>query len=378
MQAYELTLESPVSKTFRCQKAADSLDIDTAKKAVHHLKVEADLDGDWNVGLVVGASGSGKTTLAQHVWGDDCFRTLLKDNPPIIDQFPKAMSYDDCVGMLNGVGLSQVVCWIRPAYTLSNGQRARAEIALQMAKPGRELTVIDEWTSVVDRTVAKVMSHCIAKHARRQKARVVLCSCHYDVVEWLDPDWIIDCNRQSFADRRLLQPGERTRQERLTFDLREADRSTWRYFSRYHYLSERLPGGEIYCFGVFHGDDQIGFQCFANYVPHTVGTRKQLHSNRTVIHPDYVGFGLGIKVINATSRIMHARGFDIRARFSSLPVYRAMSRQAEWKLLKVDRNLKVSISKSNLREGRGVRIGVRTFSFRYEPVAEAEGETAAA
>ena len=58
------------------------------------------------------------------------------------------------------MGLSQVPCWVRPAFTLSNGQQARAKIALTLAD-NKDLAVIDEWTSVVDRTVAKVMSHAV-------------------------------------------------------------------------------------------------------------------------------------------------------------------------------------------------------------------------
>ena len=50
----------------------------------------------------------------------------------------------------------------------------------------------------------------------------------------------------------------------------------------------------------FYNNNQIGFQCFANYTPHKKGTIIIYHSNRTVIHPDYNGMGLGIKLINET------------------------------------------------------------------------------
>ena len=64
MQNYRVRLESPVSTSFRCQKAADSLDIDVSKKSVHELNVSADIETHFNIGLILGASGSGKTTLA--------------------------------------------------------------------------------------------------------------------------------------------------------------------------------------------------------------------------------------------------------------------------------------------------------------------------
>jgi len=199
MQNYELTLSATPSQSFRCMKAANSLDIDIEKKLTHHFSVDADFDSEFNVGLIVGASGSGKTTLAKHVFGDDCFHEHLDLGRPVIDQFPDDMEYNDCAALLIGVGLSQVVCWIRPSVTLSNGQRVRAEIALHMAHDVSGVVAIDEWTSVVDRTVAKAMSHTVQKHARRNKRRFVLCSCHYDVIEWLQPDWILDCNKQTFT-----------------------------------------------------------------------------------------------------------------------------------------------------------------------------------
>jgi ABC-type glutathione transport system ATPase component len=201
MKSYSLTLSSPVSKSYRCQKAADALDIDTAKKSVHKFTVKADLETDYSIGIIVGASGSGKTTLAKEIFGDDCFKEHLDLSAPVIEQFPDEYSYDQCASLLSGVGLTSVPCWIRPAYTLSNGQRARAEAALAMCKEDK-CVIVDEWTSVVDRTVAKVMSHCVQKHARKQNKQIVLCSCHYDILEWVQPDWVIDCNSQTYEDFR--------------------------------------------------------------------------------------------------------------------------------------------------------------------------------
>jgi len=86
MQNYVVRLESPVAKGFRCQKAANSLDIDVSKKSVHELNINADLETKFNVGLIVGASGSGKTTLAKQIFGQDCFKSILDQKKTIIDQ----------------------------------------------------------------------------------------------------------------------------------------------------------------------------------------------------------------------------------------------------------------------------------------------------
>ena len=59
----DITLKSKVSTDFRCQVAANALDIDVKKKSIHHLKIEnINIPNQWNIGLVYGNSGSGKTT----------------------------------------------------------------------------------------------------------------------------------------------------------------------------------------------------------------------------------------------------------------------------------------------------------------------------
>lgn len=371
MQTYHVRLESPVSTTFRCVRAANSLDIDAKKKSVHKLDINCDIQSDFSIGLIVGASGSGKTTLAHKMFGEDCFKTALDPNLPVIDQLPQSLEYDQCAELLAGIGLTSVPCWIRPVKTLSNGQRARAEAALLMAAASEKVTVIDEWTSVVDRTVAKVMSHCVQKFARKNNKRLILLSCHYDVIEWLNPDWIIDCNKQVFIDRRLLQPIERQRREKLEFGIKQVDRSAWKYFSKYHYLSEDMPGGFTKTYGLFYGVEQIGFQCFANYVPTRKNSVPIFHSNRTVIHPDYAGFGLGIRLINETSRIVHDQGFKVMAKFSSTPIFKSMSKNPEWVLKNVDRHVGRIVVGGNMGRGKstttdgGFRTNVKTYSFEF-------------
>jgi energy-coupling factor transporter ATP-binding protein EcfA2 len=377
MQNFELTLSSPVATSFRATKAANSLDIDAEKKSIHHFKISADISTPFNIGVIVGASGSGKTTLAKHIYGDDAFKEILDPSLPVIEQFPDSLSYDECAAMLCGVGLTAVPCWIRPAYTLSNGQKARAECALQMAREDSNVIVIDEWTSVVDRTVAKVMSHCIQKHARKTGKIIILLSCHYDVLDWLNPDWIIDANKQIYTNRRLLWQ-EFKRTEQLNFDIREADKSTWRYFSRYHYLSEKLAGGKQLFYGLWDGENQIGFLAFSNYVPHRKDRlqRMQLHFNRLVIHPDYCGFGLGIHFLNKCAKLVANQNYEVCGKFSSAPVFNALKADKSWKMVDMRRQYKVqtgpkmgrgksTYARVDNHTGGSFRLNVKTWSFKY-------------
>ena len=358
-------LESPISNNFRCKMACDSLDIDIKKKSVHNLSIDADIDSNFNIGVIYGASGSGKTTLAKKIFGNDIFTTILNDDEPIINQLPKEFTYDECASMLSGIGLNSVPCWVRPVKTLSNGQRARAEAVLLITQQ-KDIVVIDEWTSVVDRNVAKAMSFTLQKYARKTNKKVILLSCHYDVIEWLNPDWLIDCNKQEFIKRKDEDFFFESR-EKIKFDIRQISGQSWKYFSKYHYLSDKLPGGKNYIFGLFIGDNQIGFQCFSNYVPKRPNQKIIYHSNRTVIHPDFQGFGLGMKLINLTSEYMK-NNFDykIMAKFSAIPVYKSMIKQKEWKYLGCKRTFGKMKVGDNMSRKTGYRDeGIKTFHFEY-------------
>jgi len=135
-------------------------------------------------------------------------------------------------------------------------------------------------------------------------------------------------------------------------------------------LSERLPGGKIYTFGLFYGDNQIGFQCFANYTPIKKGEVPIFHSNRTVIHPDYAGLGMGIKLINLTSEYMkNTYGYRIMAKFSAVPVFKAMIKQKCWKFLGEFRKQGMYVRSGSMGRQKGFReAGIKTFHFEFNLV----------
>lgn len=56
---------------------------------------------------------------------------------------------------------------------------------------GKELIVFDEFTSVVDREIAKIASFAISKSIKRSNKQFVAVTCHYDVEDWLEPDRVL-------------------------------------------------------------------------------------------------------------------------------------------------------------------------------------------
>ena len=110
----------------------------------------------------------------------------------VISQFPKLTEEEAC-DLLCGVGLSSVPTWLRKPQELSNGERARLDLCMSLYR-AREagIALIDEFSSVVNRDVAKSMSYALQRYVRQKKLKVVICSCHFDIIEWLTPDYIFN------------------------------------------------------------------------------------------------------------------------------------------------------------------------------------------
>jgi len=161
-----------------------------------NLDANIDIDGlDWQIGLIVGASGSGKTSIGKQLFGGgklvDLYGGWCTDKP-IIESICPEGDFDTVTGALANVGLGDVPSWLRPFHALSNGQQFRAGLARLITDAPNEV-IVDEFTSVIDRQIAKIGAMAFSKGWRRNKGKkIVLLACHYDIIEWLQPDWVFD------------------------------------------------------------------------------------------------------------------------------------------------------------------------------------------
>ncbi|TMR08387.1 hypothetical protein ETD86_48035 [Nonomuraea turkmeniaca] len=254
----DITLATPVRRTGRVLQLQGMFDVPLEEKLTTswsaHLPVE---ERKWNVGLLVGPSGAGKTTLARALWPGLLVEAHTWTDRALVDDFPKGMGIKDIVGLLTAVGLSSPPAWLRPYRTLSNGEAFRASMARALAEQSG-LVVVDEFTSVVDRQVAKVASHAVAKAVRRGGRQLVAVTCHYDVLDWLQPDWVYDVATASFAWR-SVQP-----RPRLRLDVRVADRSLWQAFRHHHYLSAEISN-TARCFAGYVDGQPVAFLAYRHF-----------------------------------------------------------------------------------------------------------------
>jgi ABC-type lipoprotein export system ATPase subunit len=250
------------------------------------LPIDADA-ADWQIGLVIGASGSGKTTLAREAWKDAPFVTVgtgyeWPDNKAVVDGFPADMSVKDVCAALSSVGFSTPPAWLRPFRVLSTGEQFRATIARVLLDPA-PLVVVDEFTSVIDRTVAKIGSAAVAKAVRRVPGKRIVCvTCHSDVEEWLCPDWVVEMPSGQFTRRSLRRPP-------ISMEIIRTDRSAWDIFKHHHYLDTSLhPASK--CFVAMVDNRPAAFASCMHSPGHHGGWWRE---HRTVCLPDFQGVGIG-------------------------------------------------------------------------------------
>jgi ABC-type ATPase with predicted acetyltransferase domain len=171
----------------------DSYDIQNKEKTEHIINVKNLKEiskENFNIGVVLGASGTGKTTILKNCFNKEIDNCFFDNSKSLISNFNFLEPNEACL-LLSSMGLSSVPTWLRPFSLLSNGEQYRAKLAYIVGSAkDNETILIDEYTSVVDRDVAKAMSNAIQKYIRRTNKKIVLASCHFDIIEWLMPDFV--------------------------------------------------------------------------------------------------------------------------------------------------------------------------------------------
>lgn len=202
------------TKDFNSYRAARVKSLFNAERG-DKFNLDADIpheevDG-WRIGLIVGPSGSGKTSIGKKIFEGvdivDLYSGWPKDKP-IVDAIGPDHDFDAVTGSLAAVGLGDVPSWLRPFHALSNGQQFRAGMA-RVIIDNPEKVIIDEFTSVVDRQIAKIGAMAFAKGWRRNKngGQAVLLSPHYDIVEWVQPDWVFNTATGEFKKKTKSESG---------------------------------------------------------------------------------------------------------------------------------------------------------------------------
>lgn len=213
MPSFDIIKEVHPDSTFRVSSVVNNFDLDIEHIHEHftgEIQIE---DKDWNIGLIVGSSGTGKSTIAKECFGSGYIKGYEYKAKAVIDDMPAGKSLKEIEKTFTSVGFASPPSWLKPYDVLSNGEKMRTDLARSILED-RELICFDEFTSVVNREVAKTSSYAISKAVRKQGKKFVAVACHRDIIEWLEPDWIYDTDEKRFF---IARESTTARQSNLKF-----------------------------------------------------------------------------------------------------------------------------------------------------------------
>ena len=194
MPNFNIIKKNEVEKTFRVAKVMSDFDI-KPEHSNEHFEGNIDLPDEWNIGLIVGGSGTGKTTIINELFKDNIITKFDWDKKSVLDNMPSDIDVNTIEKMFYSVGFGSVPSWLKSYNVLSNGEKMRVDLARALLE--KDFIVFDEFTSVVDRQVAKTACIAIQKAIKGTKKKFIAVSCHKDIIEWLQPDWIFDTDTMS-------------------------------------------------------------------------------------------------------------------------------------------------------------------------------------
>lgn len=299
-------------------------------------EVDEDIDipmppQEFEIGLIVGSSGSGKSTILHKLYGEE--EIIEWDNKKAIASHFE--SFDEASEKFGAVGLNSIPTWLKPYNVLSNGEKFRADLARRL-KSG---AVIDEFTSVVNRDVAISCSVSISKYIRQKHlTNIVFCSCHDDIMPYLQPTWVYNTDTHEFFNGRYLQ------RPPIELKVYQCDKGLWNMFKRYHYLSGEINGASTCYVGMIH-ERPVAFMALL-----TLPGRDVTHAwreHRVVVLPDFQGMGIGNKMSEMIAQGYIEKGCTYYCKTSNPRMGEHRERSPLWKATATNKQSRESYLKKD-------------------------------
>lgn len=323
MPRVDLKLQVDIKRTPRVTQLEGIFDVPRSERSIAEYHFDAPFDErEWQIGLIVGPSGAGKSTVARHLFSEHMRDEYLWDPEKAVTDCFDGLGVRETTEALSSVGFSSPPSWLKPYRVLSNGEKFRCNLARAVCDSMSRVCV-DEFTSVVDRTVAKIGSHAVSKAIRRRPGKqFVAVSCHDDIIEWLQPDWVLEPHVGRFEWRSLRRRPE------VKMEIVRVSHPAWKWFSQHHYLSASLHKSAKCFMGLINGQPAA----FAGllYFPHPRAS-DIYNLSRLVVLPDYQGLGIGSGAFSgAMGRIAKANGFRLSAGASHPSLIRVWAKSTDW------------------------------------------------
>ena len=295
MPTFDIIKQVKPTKTFRVASVIGKFDLQS-ENIIEHFKGDINIPNEWQIGLIVGKSGTGKTTIAKQLFKNAYITSYNYKAETVLDDMPKECSVEQITSAFNSVGFSSPPSWLKSYSVLSNGQKMRVDLARAILEE-QKFFVFDEFTSVVDRNVAQIGSFAMQKAIRKTDKQFIAVTCHFDIQDWLLPDWVFNTDTMTFQSFE----GQKKNRPEIKFEIYNTrDKTIWKMFAKHHYLSHS-HNNAANVFIATVNNEIVGFISVL-HLPHPIAkTIKKVH--RLVILPDYQGVGIGLKFLNEIGNI---------------------------------------------------------------------------
>jgi len=387
--------------SFRVRQVAGMFDLPMGATTGAHVRAQLPgLTEPWEIGMIVGPSGSGKSAIAKAAYRANLVQpSRWPRDVPIIDAMGDAPIHR-ITHTLTCVGLGSPRTWVKPYAVLSNGEKFRCDLARALLKaiPREQadenatienlpLVVMDEYTSVVSRAIARVASAALSRAIRGKQipVRFVAVTCHEDVIPWLRPDWVLrmqpsEAEEQSDPKSQISNlkseisdPSSdsflgvvtwgRPERPKIDLDIHRVSRDLWPLFRRHHYLSGSLhPAAQ--CFAAYFENEPAAF-CAALPFPHP--RRPGWREHRLVCLPDFQGIGIGTKLSEVVAKMYVSTGRPYFSTTSHPGIIRHRAASPLWRIVRPP-GMVSPVSKSETQRtgmAHACSIGRITASFEY-------------
>jgi GNAT superfamily N-acetyltransferase len=346
MPMHRLDLHSEFPRTFRTEQVAGlfglALDELAGERLAHRVVADVPaLDETWTIGAIVGPSGSGKSSLARAAFGDVALDAAgWSADLPLIEAFDHNAAHrphtlKQIARVLTAVGLASLPTWLKPYRVLSTGERMRAELARAIlathahADSQPALVVFDEFTSSLDRTVARTLCLATSRLLRRaSRVRLVAVSCHADIVPWLAPDWVVDLAPRQASSTFGPPQGEIHVSNLGHLPIVRAPQALWPQFAPHHYLGGNLSRAAT-CYTALWEDAPVAICA----VVAALGWRRTKRISRLVVLPEFQGLGIGMRLAEQVAALEAARGNRVTITASHPAIVAACSTSPRWRYL---------------------------------------------
>jgi len=150
-------------------------------------------------------------------------------------------------------------------------------------------------------------------------------TCHYDVLPWLEADWVLDMANGELQRRRLRRP-------EILLEIHRCRPAAWKLFAPHHYLSGDL-NRSAHCYLATWRDEPLAF-CG---VMSAIGHRGVWRVSRIVVLPDYQGIGIGGRFLNAVGQLYREQGRRLTITTSHPAMIGYLRASPAWRVRSVSR-----------------------------------------